>query len=102
MKFENWPPISCRPGPILSISTISFELHAKVVKEIYVEMYICGQLSEVQMVRDLDLDLGSGQGHTDIHSTCRSTRRPNHVTVALHSSEISPFEFCQISILDDV
>ena len=29
-KFEKWPPRSCRPGPILSISTVSFELHAKV------------------------------------------------------------------------
>ena len=57
------------------------------------EMYIYGQLSEVQMVRDLDLDLGLGQGHINIHSTCRTTCRPNHVTVALHSTEIWPFEF---------
>ena len=100
-KFENWPPRSCRPGPILSISTVSFEeLHAKVAEEIYLEMYIYGQLSEVQMVRDLDL--GSGQGHTNIHSTCRYTSRPNHVTVALHSTEIWPFEFRQILILDEV
>ena len=75
---------------------------SKVAEEIYVEMYICGQLSDVQMVRDLDLDLGSGQGHINIHSTCRSTCRPNHVTVALHSTEIWPFEFRQISILDEV
>ena len=60
------------------------------------------QLSGAQMVRDLDLDLGSGQGHINIHSTCRSTRRPNHVTVALHSTEICRFEFRQISILDEV
>ena len=50
----------CRPGPILSTTTVSFELHAKVAEEIYVEMYIYGQLSEVPMVRDLDVDLGSG------------------------------------------
>jgi len=56
-------------GPILSISTVSFELPAKVAEEIYVEMYIYGQLSEVEMVRDLDLDLGSGQGHINVHST---------------------------------
>ena len=62
-------------------------------------MYIYGQLSEVQIVRDLDL--GSGLGHINIHSTCRSTGRPNHVTVALHSTEIWPFEFRQISILDE-
>jgi len=101
-KFENWPPRSCRPGPILSISTVSFELHTKVADEIYLEMYIYGQLSEVQMVRDPDLDHGSGQGHINIHSTCRPTCRPNHVTVALHSTEIWPFEFHQISILDEV
>ena len=86
----------------LSISTVSFELHAKVAEEIYVEMYIYGQLSEVQMVRDLDLDLGSGQGRINIHSTCGTTCRPNHVTVALRSTEIWPFEFRQISILDEV
>ena len=71
-----------RPSPILSISTVSFEFHAKVADEIYVEMYIYGQLSEVQMVRDLDLDLGSGQGHINIRSICRTTSVPNHVTVA--------------------
>ena len=73
-----------------------------MAEEIYLEMYVYGQLSEVQMVRDLDLDLGSGQGHINIHSTYRSTCRPNHVTVALHSTEIWPFEFRQISILDEV
>jgi len=87
---------------ILSISTVSFELHAKVAEEIYVEMCIYGQLSEVQMVRDLDLDLGSGQGHINIHSTCTTTCRPNHVTVALRSTEIWPFECRQMSILDEV
>ena len=103
-KLENWHPRSCRPGPILSISTVSFELHAKVAEEICVEMYIYGQLSDVQMVRDLDLDLGSGQGHINIHSTCRTTCRPNHVTVALCNTEIGlwPFECRQISILDEV
>ena len=68
----------------------------KVAEEIDLEMCIYGQLSEVQMVRDLDL--GSGQGHINIHSTCR----PNHVTVALRSTEIWPFECRQISILDEV
>ena len=103
-KFEKWPPRSCRPGPIglLSISTVSFELHAKVAEEIYVEMYIYGQLSEVQMVRDLDLDLGSGQGHVNIHSTCMTTSKLNHVTVVSRTTEIWPFEFRQILILDQV
>jgi len=99
-KFEKWTPRSCRSGPILSISTVSFELHAKVAQEIYVEMYIYGQLSEVEMVRDLDL--GSGQGHGNIQSRCRTTRRPNHVTVALRSTEIWPFECRQLSTLDEV
>ena len=100
-KFENWPPRSCRPGPILSISTISFELHAKVAEEIYLEMCIYGQLSEVQMVRDLDLDVGSGQGHINIHST-RSTTMPKHANVASRSTEIRPFEFCEISTNGEV
>ena len=67
-KVENQAQTSCSPGPILSISTVSIELHAKVAEEMYMEMYIYGQLSEVQIVRDLDL--GSGQGHINIHSTC--------------------------------
>ena len=43
-----------------------------MAEEIYMEKGIYGPLSEVQMVRDLDLDLGSGQGHTSIHSTSRT------------------------------
>jgi len=35
-----------------------------------------------------DLDVGSGQGHTNIHNTCRTTSIPNHVTVASRSTEI--------------
>jgi len=100
-KFENWPLTSCIPGLILSIPTISFELHAKVV-EIYLEMYIYGQLSEAQMVRDLDLDLGSGQGHINIHSTCRTTSMLKHVTVASRTTEIRPFEFREISTNGEV
>jgi len=93
-------PKSCRPGPILLMSTISFELHAKVAEEIDLEMCSYGQFSEVQMVRDLDL--GSGQGHVNIYSTCRTTCTPNHVTVASSITEIWPFEFRQISTLDEV
>ena len=94
----------CRPGPILSKSSISFELHAKVAEEIDLETCSYGQLSEVRMVRDLDLDLdpGSGQGHVNIHSTCRATRTPNHVIVALRSTKIWPFEFREISTFGEV
>ena len=49
------------------MSTISFELHAKVA-EIDPEMCSYGQLSEVQMDSDLDLDLGSGQDRINIPS----------------------------------
>jgi len=62
------------------------------------EMCSYGQLSEVQMV----CDLGSGQGHVSIHSMCRTTRMLNHVTVASRITEIWPFEFRQISILDEI
>jgi len=44
--------------------TIRFELRAKVAEEIDLEMCSYWQLSEVQMVRDLDLEFGSCQGHT--------------------------------------
>ena len=99
-KFENRAMAGCRPGPILSISTVSFELHAEMAEEINVEICSCGQLSEVQMVRDLDL--GSGQGHGNIHSMCRTTCTLYHVTVASRTTEIWPFEFRQISIMDEV
>ena len=101
-KFKNPAPTSCRIGPILWLPTISFELRAKVAEEIDLEMYSYGQLSEVQMLRDLDLDLGSGQGHVNIHSTCRTTCMLNNVTVVSRTTEIWPLEFRQILILDDV
>ena len=65
-----WPP------------TIGFELHAEMAEEIDLVMCSYGQLSEVQMLRDLDHDLGWGHGHINIHSTCRTSSVPNHVTVA--------------------
>ena len=97
-KFENRAPTSCRPGPILSPPTISFELHAKWANDIDLEVCSYGQLSEVQML----LDLGSDQGHINIHSTCRTTSTPNHVTVASRITKIWPFEFRQTSTLDEV
>ena len=68
----------------------------KVAEEIDVGMCSYGQLSEVQMVRDLDPDLGSGQGHVNIHSTYRTTCMPNHVTVASRTTEIWPLEYREI------
>ena len=75
-----------------------------MAEEIDLEMCSYGQLSEVQMLRDLDLDLDleSGQGHVNIHSACRTTCMLNHVTVVSRTTEIWPFEFRQISILDEV
>jgi len=64
-----------------------------VAEEIDLETCSYGQLSEIQMVRDLDLDSESGRGHVNIHSTYRATCMPNHVTVALRSTEIWPFAF---------
>jgi len=74
-KFKNRAQTSCSPSPILSPPTMSFELHTKVVEEIDMEMCSYGQLSEVQMLcdLDLDLDLGSSQDYISIHSTCRTT-----------------------------
>jgi len=95
-KFENRAPTGCRPGPILSTSTVTFELRAKVAEEIDVEMCSYGQLSEVQMLRDLDLDLGWGHGHINMYSTCRTSSVPNHVTVASRTTEVRPLEYREI------
>jgi len=84
------------------MSTITFELHAKVAEGIDLEMCIYGQLWEVQMVRNVHLDLGSGQGHINICSTCRTTSMPKHVTVASRSTETRPFEFREISTVGEV
>jgi len=40
------------------------------------------QFSEIQKPRDLDLDLGSGQGHITMHNAYMTTSVPDHVTVA--------------------
>jgi len=87
---------------MLSVPSISFELHAKVAEETDLEMCRYGQFLEVQMFRDLDLDLESGQDHINIHSTCRTNSVPNHVTVASRTTEIWPFEFCEISTFGKV
>jgi len=73
-----------------------------VAEEIDLEVCSYGQLSEVQMVRDHDLDLVSGQGHMNIRSTCRTTGLPTYVTVALRGTEIWPFEFREISTIGEV
>jgi len=72
-KIKNRSLLCCRPGPMLSPPTISVELHANVAEEIDLEMCSYRQLSEVQMLRDVDLDHGPGQGHINIHSALRST-----------------------------
>ena len=56
-KFQNRAQTHYRPGPILSLPTVTFEFHAKMAEETDVDTCSYGQLSEVQMVRDLDLDL---------------------------------------------
>ena len=56
-KFKNRAPTSCSPGPILWPPTISFELHADMAEEIYLEMCTYGQLSEVQCSVTLTLTL---------------------------------------------
>jgi len=49
----------------------------------------------------LTLD-GWGQGHISMHNTCRTTTMPNHLTVASSTTEIWPFEFCEISTFSEV
>jgi len=66
------------------------------MEKINLEMCSYGQLSEVQMLHDLDLDLGWGQGHIN-----RTSSLLNHVTVTSRSTKIWPSEFCEISTLDE-
>jgi len=49
-----------------------------------------------------DLELGSGEGHVNIHSTCRTTCVLNHVTAVSRTTEIWPFKFRQILTLDEM
>ena len=54
-KFKNLAPASCSPGPILSPSTISFELHAKTVEEIDLEKCnFCNVGSYMTLILTLD------------------------------------------------
>jgi len=73
-----------------------------VVEEIDPEMCSDGQMSEVQMVRDLDVDLGSGQDHINMHNTCRTTSMLNHLTVVSRTAEIWRFECREISTFGEV
>ena len=86
----------------LSLTHISFEFYAKVAEEIDLEMCSYGQLSEVQMLSDLHLDIGSDQGHTNIHSRCRTSSLSNHVTVAWRTTEIWPFASREIWTFGEV
>jgi len=66
---------------MLSPATITFELQAKVVEEIYLELCSYGQYSEVQMLRDLDLDLLSGRRQAGGNTRSRSTHIPNLIEI---------------------
>ena len=70
---------------MVSLTNISLELHTKMAEEIDLELCSYGQLSEVQMLRDLNLDLGSGQGHVNIHSTCSTVYVEHAGTQYLHA-----------------
>jgi len=93
-KFENQAPTSCRLGPVLSRSTMKFELHAEIAEEIELQKCNFRQLSQPEKPRDLDL--GSGQGHININTTCSTTSMPNCVTVVSDSTEIWP---CEVRII---
>jgi len=73
-----------------------------VAEETHLEMCSYGQMSEVQKPRDLDLDLGSNQGHISMQNASSITNVTNHVTVASRSAEIWPFEFREISTFREV
>jgi len=61
-----------------------------------------GIFLNLRKLRDLGLDLGSGQGHIGMHSiTCSTTCIPNRLTVASRTTEIWLFEFREISTFRD-
>jgi len=76
-KFLNRAQTSCRPGPIRSLPTIRFELHAKMAEE----RPRIVQFLELQKPWDLDLDLRSDRGHTGAHIRSRSTHTPNYIQI---------------------
>jgi len=104
-KFRNLAPKSCRLGAILLYSTISFELHAEMA-EIYVEKCnfhnfrnsetLTWSKVKVKVKVTEVSDLGSGQGHTSMCNTYRTTSLPDHVTLSSSRPEICPFEIREI------
>jgi len=66
-KFQNQPPTSCSPGPILWPPTISFELHAKMEEEIEVEKCTFRNFgSSVTLTLTLTLDRVEVYPHTKL------------------------------------
>jgi len=74
----------------------------KVADEIDLEMCSYGQLSELQMVRDLDLDLDGVKVTPTYTLRVAHSRLPNRVTVASRTTEIWQFEYREITTLDEV
>jgi len=92
-KFENWAPTGSRLGPVLSWSTISFELHAKMAEERDLEKCNFGKFKS-PMTLTLTLDWVKVISACTIHvglPTCPTT------WLASRSTEIWPFEFHEIS-----
>jgi len=97
-KFKTLAPKNCRLGPILLLSAISCERHAKISGGRRKRV----QFSELQKVSDLDLYLGAGQGHISMPNTYWTTSMPDHVIVHSSSTEIRPFEIRVISTFREV
>jgi len=54
-KFHNWTQRSCRTGPILSLSTVTFKLHAKTAEETDLEKCdFCNFTSSMTLTLTLD------------------------------------------------
>ena len=63
-----------------------------------------GFASKVQksMTFILTLDRDKVTSAFSMHSTCSTTSMPNHLSVASRTTEIWPFEFCEISTFREV
>jgi len=95
---QNWAQTSCSPGPIQSLSTISFEPHAKTAEEIDVEKYnFCNCGSPVTLTLDQVEVTG-----THIRSRSTHTLFSAHVYCGHNRRSQLLLSSCQVQMLCDL
>jgi len=56
------------------------------------------QFAQIEKVSDLDIHLGSGQGHISMRNTYRNTSVPDHVTLSSSNMEMAISNTCNVDI----